>query len=143
MINNFTPSHSTPPALLVYCNPSSFCSSTFSSPDGHVIWPWLPSLDFSPVGSYLPYLIILSRISIRTERTAEAATIILSAPTYSRSLLGHLAHSLTQIPIPSIFELRDLPRFHPALSALLVFSVSPPIIPGNSVTTALAGCIYG
>jgi len=129
--------HSLTPSLLllVYRPPSLFCSSTFSDPQEH--WHWVPSLDFSPVGSYLPYLVTLSRISISTEKTPEAATIVPSAPTYARSLLSHLARSRAQAPLPSILEPRDLPRFHPFLSALRVFSVSSPHIPGNSGATAL------
>ena len=97
-----------------------------------------------PLARLLAYLhlVTLSCISIGTEKTPEAATIVPSAPTYTRSLLGHLARSLAQAPLPSILEPRDLPRFHPFLSAPRVFSVGPPHIPGNSGATALPACIH-
>ena len=87
----------------------------------------------------LAVLFTLSRISIGTEKTPEAATIVPSAPSYAHSLLVLLA----QAPLPSILEPRDLPRFHPVPSAPRVFSVGPPYIPGNSCATALPTCIHG
>ena len=90
------------------------------------LWPWLPSLDFSLVASYLPPF---ARLSIRTEKTPEAATIVPSAPTY--------AHSLS----PSILESHDLPPSHPFLSAPWVFPVCPSLSLGKAA--ALPACIYG
>lgn len=129
--------------LLVYRPSSLFGSSTFSSPPLKNI-----PLALGTLARLLACRLILaipghpSRISIGAEKTPEAATIVPSAPTYTRSLLGHLARSLAQAPLPSILEPRDLPRFHPFLSAPRVFSVDSPHIPGNSGATALPACIH-
>lgn len=53
-------------------------------------------------------------MAISTEKTPEATTIVPSAPAYVYSLLGLLARSIAQGPLPLILEPRPFREFSPS-----------------------------
>ncbi len=127
------------PLLLFYRPPSLFCNSTLSSPERRSFGPGRPPhLSAQICRPWSPSL--ASRLTLRIRQRLRRS--FLRRQPYTRSLLVHLARSLIQAPLPSILEPRDLPRFHPFLSAPGVLTVDPPHIPGLNATSNLPACIH-
>ena len=87
----------------------------------------------------LAVLFTLSRTSIDTKKTREAATVVPSTPSNTHYLLVLLA----QAPLPSILEPRDLPRFLSVLSGSSGFFSRPSLHPWEQLCDRPTNLYHG